>query len=148
MKRVALFLGLVTLSGSLSAVAQQGPRSRSVIDALRTARPGVTWDAKSSVVADVTCDGKADTVVVGYEGKTVWLGVVPGSGGRELPKPLTVGFPVGQYRQDSFCAVPVKIEVGALECRNEEMDLPGCKPVKGCSGFSLVDVYRTRFLGH
>ena len=138
MRRLAFFLGIASVLASVNAMAQQ--RSpRSAVDALREARPNVVWDSKSPVVADVTCDGRTDTVVVGYEGNTVWLGVVPGTSGRTSTRPLMLAFPVGRHSRDSFCAVPVRIEVNALVCRNEEGPLPGCKPVEGCSDFSLVD---------
>ena len=45
---------------------------------LRASNPKVQWDAKSAVTADITCDGIADVVVVGYDDKSVWLALVPG----------------------------------------------------------------------
>ncbi len=139
MRRLAFLLGIATVLISVCAVAQQQSSPRSAVDALKAARPNVAWDSKSSVVADVTCDGRADAALVGYEGNMVWLGVVPGASERNTSVPLTIGFPVGRHSQDSFCAVPVRIEVSPLECRNEDGALPGCKPVKGCSAFSMVD---------
>jgi len=110
------------------------------IKALEEAKHEVKWDAKTAVVADVTCDGVPDTLVVGYEKDGVWLGVVPGPNAGKSAKLTTTRFSVGKQTQSSFCAVPVRIETDPIECEDEEFGaLPGCKRIKGCLAFSLVD---------
>jgi len=118
------------------------PVPNSAIAVLHTAKPAVGWDAKTAVSADVTCDGKPDTVVIGYEKKkeVAWLGVVPGSDKNRASRPITMSFLVGKHTQDSFCSLPVQIKTGPIECDDNELGaLPGCKRVKGCSDFSIVD---------
>jgi hypothetical protein len=138
MKRFGASTVLLLLAGQVGLAAAANPVA--AVKALREAKREVTWDAKTAVVADVTCDGVPDTVVVGYERNTVWLGAVPGTTSDKSAKLTTTRFSVGKQTQDSFCTVPVRIEAYPLECEDEEVGaLPGCKPVKGCSAFSLVD---------
>jgi len=124
-----------------AATAQDLKATDSAIAVLRTTKPEVNWDAKTAVSADVTCDGKADTAIVGYEkNEAVWLGVVPGSDKNRASRPVTMRFLIGKHSQDSFCAVPVQIETHPIVCDDEELGaLPGCKRVKGCSDFFMVD---------
>jgi hypothetical protein len=138
MKRVATFIAFLLVSGQISIAAAAG--SEVAINALRKAKREVNWDAKTAVVADVTCDRVPDTIVVGYERDAVWLGVVPGPGTNKSAKLSTMRFPVGTQSQDSFCAVPVHVETYPIACEDEDIGvLPGCKPVKGCLAFSLDD---------
>lgn len=98
-------------------------------------KPGVTWHASKAKTADVTCDGKPDTVAFGTGKKSVWVGIVPGDGG----KPQVMNFPIDSGRQDGFCEVPQSIEITPITCSDPEMGkFPGCKPVKGCKDFSVV----------
>lgn len=138
MKRLAASIVLMLIAGQVGRSAAAGPGAG--VKALREAKHEVNWDAKTAVVADVTCDGIPDTVVVGYERDAVWLGAVPGTKSNKPGKLTTTRFSVGKQTQDSFCAVPVRVEAYPIECEDEEVgDLPGCRPVKGCSAFSLVD---------
>lgn len=139
MKYRVFLVGLISLFAGAYAYAQEPAALATAANVLREANSKVAWDEKTAVVADVTCDGKADTAFIGYEGDMVWLGVVPGSKQNKPRKSMTIRFYVGKHSQDSFCAVPVRIEAYPIECENEDGNLPGCKPVKGCSGFSLVD---------
>ena len=138
MKRLAASTVLVLLASQAGLSTAAGPSAG--IKALREVKREVNWDAKTAVVADVTCDGVPDAVVVGYERDAVWLGAVPGTRSNKSAKLTTTRFSVGKQTQDSFCAVPVRVEVYPIECEDEEIGtLPGCKPVKGCLAFSLVD---------
>jgi hypothetical protein len=109
------------------------------VDVLRKANAKVNWDAATKVVADVNCDGVADTAYVGYEQGAVWLGVLFGSRSQKTSKPVTMRFEVGRQSQGSFCGAPVKLETHPIECRTEDGPLPGCRRIKGCSDFSMVD---------
>lgn len=124
-----------------AAAAQDLRTTDSAIAILHAAKREVDWDAKTAVSADVTCDGNADIAIVGYEKEqAVWVGVVPGSDKKRVSKPVMMRFPVGKHSQDSFCSVPVQIEAQPIECDDEELGaLPGCKRVRGCSDFSIVD---------
>ena len=56
---VPLLLGLVA--------AAQGSGSQRAVNALRKVNPSVDWNASSAKTADFDCDGKADTVMIGFE---------------------------------------------------------------------------------
>jgi len=128
---ILTFYGLIALGQTASAPAS--------INALRNAQKQVRWDDKSAVVADVTCDGLPDTLVVGYQPDKVWLGVVHGAKRNVTPTTETLSFSLGKS-ETSFCTSPVHIETAPIDCRSDEDDpLPGCKPVKGCREFSMVD---------
>ena len=122
----------------LSASAQEG-RLADAVEVLRNENPDVIWDPQSSVSADVSCDGIADTAVVGYQKHAVWLGVVFGSKSPRTSKPTVLRFELGKEAQNSFCAMPVSIEVRPIDCTTEDGPLPGCRPIKGCMAFSMVD---------
>ena len=133
-------LVLCLLSAAIAAsviVATSGLAA--ALKVLHSANATVTWDAKTAKVADVTCDRIADTIVVGYESKAVWLGIVPGSKSAHSGKPITIRFSVGEHTQDSFCKIPVRIGTYPIDCENEEGAIPGCKVTKDCSAFSLTD---------
>ncbi|MFO1247967.1 MAG: hypothetical protein U1E93_07080 [Alphaproteobacteria bacterium] len=99
-------------------------------------KPGVTWHASKAKTADVTCDGKPDTVAFGTGKDAISVAVLPGKGG----KPQIMKFGIGAARQDNFCAVPTHIELEPISCSDPEIGkFPGCKPVKGCQQFSVVD---------
>jgi hypothetical protein len=131
---ISIALSIAVLS--VSTNAQQLSPSASALDALGSSKPQVTWIKGSVARADLNCDGKADTAVIGHEGDTVWLGIVPG-GTRQ--RAVTMRFLINRHAQDSFCAVPVRIETYPMECENEDGPLAGCKRVRGCSAFSVID---------
>ena len=139
MRQRAVLIGLIALFSASLSGAQDNPDLKAALGGLQAAKPKVNWDEKTAVSADVTCDGKADTAVIGYEEGFVWLGVIPGYAEDKQAKPMTFRFTVGKDTQDSFCRVPVRIEISAIECKTEDFDLPGCKTVKGCSALSLID---------
>jgi hypothetical protein len=131
-------LALALLVSAVSAPAQ----TRSVttaLNALRRIQPTVRWDETTAVVADVTCSGTPDTLLIGYQSDKVWLGAVHTAKPNGTPKVETFPFQIGQPTQDSFCAVPVRIETAPIDCETEQGALRGCKSVKGCREFSLVD---------
>ena len=114
----------------------QTSKSVASIDALRHSHPTITWDTKSAKVADVNCDGKLDTIVLGSEKNNVVVAVLSGA---PSVAPSLFTFPVNQHTQDSFCSVPKRIEISPLDCASDEGTLPGCKQYKGCRAFSVVD---------
>ncbi len=133
-----LVLALTLLVPAVSAFAQ--PSVETALNALRSTRPSVSWDEKSAVVADVTCDGIPDTLLIGYQPDKVWLGVVNVTRRKSTSVIATFAFLIGKPAQDSFCAVPVRIETAPIDCDTEEKGaLQGCKPIKGCREFSLLD---------
>jgi hypothetical protein len=129
---------LTLLFSSPTATPVQSQTSAALI-MLRASNPNVQWDAKSAATADITCDGIADVFVVGYDNTSVWLALVPGLKDGNLAKPIVAQFPIDAGVQNGFCAKPVRIEVEPLDCEGESAPLPGCKPTKGASSFSLVD---------
>jgi hypothetical protein len=141
MKIIVRTLGIAIWFLAFGATAQDQKVTDAAISILHAAQPEVEWDAKTAVSADVTCDGKSDTAIVGYvKSEAVWLGVVAGNNDNKASKPVVMKFLVGKHSQDSFCAIPVQIETHPIDCDGDEGEtLPGCKKVKGCSDFSLVD---------
>jgi hypothetical protein len=106
------------------------------LDLTRLKTPGVTWQTSRAKTADVTCDGHPDTVLFGTARKYVWVGILPGNGG----KPQTMSFPIDSGRQDGFCEAPKHITVSPITCSDPEMGkFPGCKAIKGCQDFSVAD---------
>src|SRR5262249_36601431 len=106
---------------------------------LRASNPKVQWDAKSAITADITCDGIKDVIVVGYDAESVWVALVPGLKTGKLATAIVQQFSVGAGAQSSICAKPVRIEVSSLDCEGNAGPLPGCKAVKGASGFGIYD---------
>jgi hypothetical protein len=107
-----------------------------VVDELRKLHPSVKWNSKSAIVADVTCNGKLDTVILGSEKNNVIVGVVSGA----FPNKTQVfSFPVTAGTQGGFCAFPTRIEISPLDCKSDNGALPGCKAVKACQKFTVID---------
>lgn len=126
---VPLLLGLVA--------AAQGSGSQRAVNALRKVNPSVDWNASSAKTADFDCDGKADTVMIGFEKGRAVVGVVWGSP-KKYPQILT--FPVGTPTQDGFSSQPKTINVSRLDCKTEDGRLlPGCKTAPECKAFSIPD---------
>src|SRR4051812_20216862 len=115
MRQRAVLIGLIALFSASLSGAQYKPYLKAALGGLQAAKPKVNWDDKTAVSADVTCDGKVDTALIGYEEGFVWPGVIPGYAGDGRAKPMTFRFTVGKDTQDSFCRVPVRIETSAIE---------------------------------
>ena len=141
MKSFLLALSVIYSTQIFGAPTQDIMKTENVIAMLNSAESKVKWDVTSAVIADVTCDGKPDAAIVGYENdKVVWLGVVIGGKKDIVLKPITMSFTVDSRNQTSFCSIPVHIEVQPISCKDEDIGtLPGCKEVKGCSEFSMID---------
>lgn len=135
--KISRLLAVAALSTTAAnVIASGGATDIAAVSALRKVQPTVRWVKKSVVAADITCDGKPDQIVVGYgKDANVWVGFIPNGA-----RPITMRFPGGKHSQDSVCSIPVRLETSPLVCSDEEMgDLPGCKEVKGCAAFSLID---------
>jgi len=122
----AIFLALATAQVS----------NTDVLSELRKTHPTVKWISKPTLVADVLCDGRPDTVILGSEKNNVVVGVVSGA---RPHKTQVLSFPIGTATQDGFCAFPVRIETSPLICEPDIGPLPGCKPIKGCHSFTVID---------
>ena len=114
---------------------KQLSKTDDMVSKLQKSHPEVSWNTKSAILADVTCDGKFDAVVLGSQKDTVVVGVVSGA----PDKAQLFLFPIRRDTQDGFCAVPKRIEASPLDCQTDEGPLPGCKPIKGCKEFSVID---------
>jgi hypothetical protein len=134
---IALILAFLAPTTAPSSPVQN--RIAAALSALRATNPEVQWDAKSAVMADITCDGINDVVVVEYDDQSVWLALVPGAKGGRLGKPIVQQFLVGAGAQSSMCQKPVRIKVWPQDCDGGAEPLPGCKPTKGASEFGLYD---------
>jgi hypothetical protein len=82
------------------------------------------------------CEGKPGTVILGSEKNDVVVGVV--SGLREH-KTEVLSFPIRSGTQNGFCAFPIRIETYPSNCEPDVGALPGCKPIKGCRSFAVID---------
>ena len=122
------------------AVAHADDRTKmsAALKSLQKARANVQWDPTSEVRADVTCDGIPDAVVLGHRKDEVWVGVVSGASG-ETPRAISMRLHVGNHSQDSLCQLPVRLETYPIECENENGYLPGCRRIKSCQAFSVID---------
>jgi hypothetical protein len=131
------FLNLLIIAAVFVAPATAQVSNTDVaVSELQKSHPAVKWNSKSATVADVTCDGKPDTVILGSEKNNVVVGVVSGAHANKIQ---VFSFPVSRSAQDAFCAVPTRIEVSPLDCESEGGALPGCKPIKACRAFSVID---------
>jgi hypothetical protein len=71
---------VLTVTGVLSAQkSKTKSKTETAITILRKARPTTVWNARSAKSADVDCDGKPDTIVIGSEEGKVLVGVVWGA---------------------------------------------------------------------
>jgi hypothetical protein len=127
------FIIAALLAASANA---QVSKTDDMVSKLQKSHPEVSWNSKSAILADVTCDGKFDAVVLGSQKHTVVIGVVSGA---HPDKVQLFSFPIRRDTQDGFCAVPKRIEASPLDCETNEGSLPGCKHVKGCRGFTVMD---------
>lgn len=115
--------------------ASRYPAAMQVLD---KTDPGVAWDTKGAVTADVTCDGKLDLVIIGQKGSMGVVAVVPGV---DKPgKPIIGEFPTGHPQtQDGFCGKRLKLYLEPRDCLWEDGRIEGCKVVKGCKAFRVDD---------
>ena len=126
---------VITISIALVTVAQVS-KSQLAVKNLAKLHPDVQWDPKSVAFADVNCDRKNETIVLGKQKNEAVIALVSGE---HQEKTQLLSFPIGSATQDSFCAMPVRIEVSPLECEPDVGPLPGCRPVKGCQSFRVAD---------
>lgn len=136
MLRVVLVVSVVSLSAVViaSGIAQTKPSDDAASALNAVAKTKVAWNFAKAKVADVTCDGKPDRVLFGVSKGKVWMGMLPGGGG----KPQTAAFPLHASGQDSFCGVPAGIGIYSLNCNPDATGkLDGCKPIRGCKEFAI-----------
>lgn len=127
----------VILGGAiLLSVATAQVSNTEALNELRKSHPTVKWSSTPIAVADVLCEGKPAAVILGSEKDTVVVGVVSGL---RPHKTEVLSFPVSSATQNGFCAFPVRIETSPLNCEADIGALPGCKPIKGCHSFSVID---------
>jgi len=73
--------------------------------------------------------------MTGHKGKSLYVKV---SIGPKVSK--TFEFAIGPGRQAGVCSTPVHIETYPLTCEDDEYGaLPGCRAVRHCRAFSVVD---------
>ena len=125
----AIFLCTAMAEGQLSQI-------NATVDGLRRSHPSVKWNIKSARLADVTCDGDPDVMLLGSDENKV---VVAVTSGRRQEKSQMLSFPIGRDIQDGFCAQPTRLGIVPLDCETDEGPLSGCKPSKGCRAFTISD---------
>lgn len=131
-----LVLLVVVLILELISFAQTSG-SHAAATALRKLDATVNWNVSSAKTADVDCDGKPDTVILGSKKDTVVVGVTWGTAAK---RPQLFMFPVGRPSQDGFCSNATTISVSPLDCQtNDGRPLEGCKVAAGCKAFSIPD---------
>jgi hypothetical protein len=119
------------------AAAAQGVRSDDATAAFRKMDPPVQWNVASAEIADVDCDGKPDTVMLGYTKDEVAVGIVFAAPGK---KPQLFTFPIQAGATFGFCVKPERIKVSPLICESSNGTvLSGCKATEGCKAFSIAN---------
>ena len=117
------------------AAAAQGVRSDDAVAAFRKLDASVEWNVTSAEIADVDCDGKPDTVMLGYKKDEVAIGIVFGAPAK---RPQLFTFPVRAGSEFGFCLKPQRINVSPLICQLKDGTvLSGCKATEGCKAFSI-----------
>lgn len=110
---VSLVLAVLSAAGCrTTGVPTTGTTSAPALLAAR--EPGVKWNAKSLVQADLDGDGKADSALGGMKGDRYVLGIVqgpPAAGSRHW----TLDFGVAEEDQESLCSLQVKLSVEELD---------------------------------
>jgi len=120
-----------------AAVLATASDSAAALERLRKEQPGVTWNAKTAVIADVLCSGQQQVVVAGTKSRRKVVIAVVSKVAAEQPTILE--FALNSRSQAAFCAAPTQIKSYPLDCDADGEKLPGCSPRKGCSGFSVTD---------
>lgn len=133
MKWLGTLILVLTLEPSTFA---QTSTSKLAVTSLQKSNASVNWNVNSAKTADVDCDGKPDTVMLGSEKDKVFVGVVWGSKAKQAQIRM---FPINSAAQDGFCSNPRTISISPLDCQSNDGPLPGCKVVPGCKGFSVSD---------
>jgi hypothetical protein len=126
-----VFIGLTA-----TLAAAQISKAKGATRDLQKSRPAVSWNEKSAVTADVTCDGHIDRIVLGSEKGRVVIAVVSGG---PTKKTQVFRFPIRPDTQDGFCAPPSRISIAPLNCETEAGTLDGCRPFKECREFTVDD---------
>ena len=97
--------------------------------------PQASWDISGIHNEDVTCDGSPDLIMTGHNGKILYVTVITGQ-----KTSRTFQFAINSGHQDGICGLPVHIETYPLTCKDDEYGtLPGCRVVRQCRAFSVVD---------
>ncbi len=133
MKSSAVLIGML-IPGFIACA--QTPKSKAAAAVLTKSNPTVTWNVGSAKTADVDCDGKPDTVILGFEKDKVFVGIVWGSATRQ---PQILVFPINSAAQEGFCSNPTTIRVSPLDCQSDHGPLPGCEVNPSCRDFSISD---------
>ena len=120
----ALILPALLAAGCRSTgVPAAGTTGTTGAPAVLAARePGVKWNAKSLVHADLDGDGRDDYALGGVKGDRYVVGIVqgpPGSGSRHW----TLDFGVAEEDQESLCSLHPKLAVEELDRSGGEDDM-------------------------
>lgn len=126
-----LLIGMVAASQSLPPSVS----SRTARERLSEALPGVQWDAKSGLRADLDCDGRADQAFLGRNAGRIYVGVVRAA----ATKPEILDFAVDAGVQQAICAEPAKLVVESLDYDPTEAVGPidGFRRSRTCKGLML-----------
>ena len=129
------FLALALGASFAGSMPSDFARAVTALSAV-TGKERVQWNTAQARTADFTCDGKPDIVMFGIGNRSIWMGMVPGGGG----KPQEMRFPLGGTYEYAFRAPPSRIEIGPGTCDDKDIGhLKGCRLVKGCSDFRFLN---------
>ena len=67
------------------STSAQVSKTEVAVSGFRKSHQRFKWDSKSVTVADVTCDGKPDTVILGFEKNNVVVAVLAGAHANKTP---------------------------------------------------------------
>lgn len=105
---------------------------------LQAADPTVSWAADSAVVADIDCDGIADTVVVGRKRGELHVGFARAAN----PDVQILVFDVGRNAKNAVCGVRAGVTLESLDWDPAERGLAkleGFRRSATCKGVGLGD---------
>lgn len=130
--------GAGTAAAASPRTPARKPVSTHAYARLAAADPAVRWINDSSIVADIDCDGQADTVVIGRKRAEVHVGLARAAD----PVPQILIFDVGRNVKGAVCGTRARLSVESLDWDPAERGLaalPGFRRSPTCKGVGLGD---------
>lgn len=132
MRSAAILLMAIIMAPQTVAVADDARATIAILNKAASAQ--IDWKLAKARAADVTCDGRADTIIFGTGEQSVWVGVVSGKDKHAQ----IFQFPAAGNSEDAFAGPPLGIRIYPRTCEGGEGDrLPGCRRIARCKEFSV-----------
>lgn len=122
----------------ITAKQRNTQASPSVMQRLRALDSSVVWEPQSAFVADIDCDGKADSVFVGRSTDQIDVAII------RAATPVLEGVPFGTHggAQDAMSSSKARLTLESLDYDPRDADMgeiPGFLRSKTCQGLNLDD---------